>query len=151
MVFDITTIQAQNPQDNISIQSALKFNAYLQAIGLALTNIYATQENAQGPAGGYTLSQLAQLGVDPTVPIYLMGQYTQIAGNAVGETKSIEIGPTPALIEGAGGLTSYMRLFALLNSGSTAADAENALLNNTALSTPLLAQLTWLKSANGIA
>jgi ABC-type molybdate transport system substrate-binding protein len=147
---NITTIQAQNPAENISISNALQFNNYLDELGLGLTNIYAEQPNNQGPAGQYTLLQLQQLGIDPTVPIFLWGMYTAVAGKAVGQAKATNIALMPALITGAPGLTSYLRLFENLNSGSATVDAENALLN-ASVSTDLLTELTSLKAEYGVA
>jgi hypothetical protein len=149
---DITTIQAANPAQNISINAANNFQAYLTSLNLAFTSMYAISPNSQGPAGQYTIPQLLAVGIDPNAPIFLQGTTVSTAGNMVGRTKSNVIALCVALIAGFDGVESYIKLFNDFNSGTSVEDAENALENNMpAVDEEIVTTLNSYKTANNIA
>lgn len=140
----IESIQAPNFMENTSITKALKFNAYLTAVGLGYEQIVAIQTmGTQGGDGAqeFALANLTAAGISQEVAIYLFGV---TGGNQYNVALDLQ------LIAGADPLNSYAKLYADRHPGASAPEAFAALMNLPIVADPINRILGKLKADTGI-
>lgn len=138
----IQSLQAPNFMDNISIQKALAYQAYLNQIGLPFDSMVVQQTNgASSPDQTFTFASLQSMGIDQSAPLYCQG-----IAKGTSYTIALEI----QLIAGQDGSTSYMKLYNERNPGTTQADALAAMNQIPAIADANTKFLNNAKTSNGI-
>lgn len=130
-------LRAQNPTNNTSISSALKYQAWLEPLGIGFDSMVVQQANGtNSPDDEFTFAQVQQMGINQTAPLYVFGVV-----NGTHYNVALEL----LRIAGMDGENAYTAIYAFRKPGSSIEDAFLALLNLPALQAQVKAYLNALK------